>query len=181
MYALIENGAVTRYPYTATDMRLANPNTSFPNQLSDKTLAEFGLYRVTQVVPPQVQTGQIAVEGIPVLIGEEWTQVWGVRAKSSVELATEMQVLQTGVVQATQDRLDAFARTRNYDSILSLCTYATSPTPKFAVEGQYGVEARDATWAKLYEMLAEIQAGTRPMPRGFADVEPDLPSLIWPV
>lgn len=84
------------------------------------------------------------------------------------------------VVDGTQVRLDAFARTRNYDGILSLCTYATSPTAKFSAEGQYGVDARDATWAKLYEMLAEVQAGTRPMPSGYADVEPELPALVWP-
>lgn len=84
------------------------------------------------------------------------------------------------VVSNTQARLDTFARTRNYDGILSLCTYATSPTAKFSAEGQYGVVARDATWAKLYEMLAEVQAGTRPMPGSFADVEPELPALVWP-
>lgn len=88
--------------------------------------------------------------------------------------------VQAEVVEATQARLDAFARTRNYDGILSLCTYATSPTAKFAAEGQYGVEARDATWAKLYEMLDEVQDGMRPMPTGFADVEPELPALAWP-
>lgn len=84
------------------------------------------------------------------------------------------------VTTATQKRLDDFARTRNYDGILSLCTYASSPTAKFAAEGQYGVTARDATWATLYEMLAEVQAGTRPMPGGYTDVEPELPALVWP-
>ncbi len=89
--------------------------------------------------------------------------------------------IQQEIVTATQQRLDDFARTRNYDGILSLCTYATSTVPKFAAEGQYGVTARDATWAKLYEMLAEVEAGTRPMPTGFADIEPELPVLAWPV
>lgn len=88
--------------------------------------------------------------------------------------------VQGEIVTATQQRLDDFARTRNYDGILSLCTYATSTVPKFQAEGQYGVTARDATWAKLYEMLAEVEAGTRPMPTGFADIEPELPSLAWP-
>lgn len=43
--------------------------------------------------------------------------------------------LQAQVVQSTQQRLDDFARTRNYDGILSACTYATSTVPKFAAEG----------------------------------------------
>lgn len=88
--------------------------------------------------------------------------------------------LQAEIVVATQRRLDAFARTRNYDGILSACTYATSSVAKFATEGQYCVTARDATWAKLYEMLAEVQAGTRPVPSGYPDIEPELPALDWP-
>lgn len=83
-------------------------------------------------------------------------------------------------VDGTQSRLDAFAQTRNYDGILSACTYATSTVPKFQAEGQYCVEARDATWAKLYQIMAEVQAGTRPMPSGYADIEGDLPVLQWP-
>lgn len=88
--------------------------------------------------------------------------------------------IQAEIVTATQARLDDFAKTRNYDGILSLCTYATSTVPKFKAEGQYGVEARDATWAKLYAMLGEIESGARPIPTGFADIEPELPSLAWP-
>ena len=88
--------------------------------------------------------------------------------------------LQSEIVSAAQQRLDDFARTRNYDGILSLCTYATSTVPKFQTEGKYGVTARDATWATLYEMLAEVEAGTRPVPSGYADIEPDLPALAWP-
>jgi hypothetical protein len=89
--------------------------------------------------------------------------------------------VQAVVVQATQQRLDDFAKTRNYDGILSACTYATSTVPKFQGEGQYAVGARDATWGALYQIMAEVMAGTRPMPTIFADVEPDLPTLVWPV
>lgn len=83
-------------------------------------------------------------------------------------------------VERTQKRLDDFARTRNYDNILSACTYAASMVPKFAAEGQYCVTARDNTWATLYQVLAEVEAGTRPMPSGYADIEPLLPVLEWP-
>ncbi len=90
------------------------------------------------------------------------------------------QLLIWQITQDTQRRLDDFARTGNYDGILSLCTYATSQVPKFQAEGQYGVTARDATWAALYQIMAEVEAGARPMPSGYADIEPDLPALVWP-
>jgi hypothetical protein len=78
-----------------------------------------------------------------------------------------------------QGRLDAFAHTRGYDGILSACTYVTSTVPKFAAEGQYCVQARDATWAKCYEVLHEVQSGQQPMPT-WADLEAELPPLEWP-
>ena len=84
-------------------------------------------------------------------------------------------------VAAIQQRLDDFARTRNYDGILSACTYATSTVPKFQAEGQAAVNLRDGTWAAAYEILAEVQAGERPMPAFLADIEADLPALAWPV
>lgn len=180
MYTLIKNGIVFKYPYTITDLRLANPSTSFPNTPSDETLADFGLYRVAQVVVPQVQSGQVAVEGTPVLVGGQWTQVWALRDKTPGELAAEMQTLQAGVVQATQDRLDAFAQTRDYDDIKSATGYAGCSVLRFDIEGTYCRDARAETWDALYVILAEVKAGTRPVPTSFADVEPLLPRLVWP-
>ena len=78
-----------------------------------------------------------------------------------------------------QKHLDDFARTRNYDSILSAATYATSTVPKFKAEGQYAVEARDATWAKCYEVLAVVEAGSHPMPT-LDELLAELPVLTWP-
>lgn len=88
--------------------------------------------------------------------------------------------LQAGIVAQTQDRLDSFAKTRNYDGILSACTYATSSVPKFQAEGQYAVNARDQTWATLYTVMADVQAGQWAMPESFDDIEPLLPQLTWP-
>ena len=102
------------------------------------------------------------------------------KAFSVVFVATEAQFI-AAVTEATQARLDTFAKTRNYDGILSACTYADSTVPKFATEGQYAVQARDATWAALYALLAEVQAGTQPVPASFDDVRPLLPALEWPV
>lgn len=80
---------------------------------------------------------------------------------------------------AVQQRLDDFAKTRNYTNIMSAATYATSTVPKFKDEGQYAVEVRDATWAKCYEVLAEVEAGSRPMPT-LDELLSELPKLVWP-
>ena len=84
-------------------------------------------------------------------------------------------------LDCTQARLDAFARTRQYDDIKSASDYAGCSVPKFDIEGTYCRDARALTWDALYRILGEVQAGTRPVPTGFADIEPDLPPLVWPV
>ena len=80
---------------------------------------------------------------------------------------------------AVQLRLDTFFQSRGYDGILSAATYAASSVLKFQVEGQYAVEARDATWAKCYEILAAVEGGTSPMPTE-AELLAELPALGWP-
>lgn len=86
-----------------------------------------------------------------------------------IELAREM----------VQKRLDAFAAQKNYDGILSACSYATSQNSVFAAEGQQAVNARDASWLALYNYLGQVQAGATPVPKVPADIEAVLPALSW--
>ena len=93
---------------------------------------------------------------------------------------TPEQIIQDFTVRV-QLRLDDFARSdgKFYDNMLSLCTYATSTNPVFAREGQYGVEARDATWAAAYGIMNAVLAGERPIP-AWEELEAELPALAWP-
>ena len=136
--------------------------------------------------PPHDPLTQFTQETPPVLtVKGHWEQQWEVLDLDADTIAAKQaqhaQELQTAIVAAVQSRLDTFAQTRNYDGILSAATYASSTVPKFAAEGQCAVNLRDNTWATLYTLLAEIQAGTRPVPTGYADFEPLLPALAWPV
>lgn len=108
-------------------------------------------------------------------------EVAEIDARKADAVAQVAQAFQAAVVTATQARLDTFANTRNYDGILSACTYASSAVPKFQSEGQYCVNARDNTWASLYALMGEVQAGTAPMPATIDEVVALLPELTWPV
>jgi len=114
-----------------------------------------------------------------------WTGVeWNLRDMNAEEIAAvdtrEAEQLIKSITDKTQQRLDRFAQTRGYDNIVSACSYATSQHPKYGVEGTYCVKAREDTWDALYAILAEVQAGTRPKPSSYEDIEADLPVLQWP-
>jgi len=88
------------------------------------------------------------------------------------------QIIQS-FTDSVQKRLDDFARTRNYDGILSACTYSTSHNPQFKAEGQCAADARDATWASCYQIMEAVLSGERPMPT-LDELLSELPKLEWP-
>lgn len=183
MYVLAPNQNVEKFPYSIGDLRKDNPQVSFPSNPSVETLASYNVFPVVSTGAQYDQATQVATqEGCVYNAAKQrWETSWTVRDKTAEEQAAAVAALQADIVAQTQARLDAFAQTRNYDGILSACTYATSPTQTFQTEGQYCVTARDNTWATLYQYMALVQAGTEPMPTGYADIEPILPPLVWPV
>lgn len=182
MHALVTNQRIEKYPYSISELRKDNPQVSFPKNPGDELLAAFNVVRVQPTdFPAYNSMTQRIEEGQPVFSDGQWVQAWKVTPLTADEVAQQQRALQENIVAQTQQRLDDFARTRGYDGILSAATYVTSTVPKFAAEGQCCVEARDATWACLYAILAEVEAGIRLAPTSFEDIEKELPVLSWPV
>lgn len=152
---------------------------------ADGKADQFGVVPLAITEPPTYDplTQTVVRDGCEVVDGA-WQYKWRIDALTPEQIAANQaaaaQALQASIVASTQQRLDTFFQTRNYDGILSACTYANSSIANFQAEGQYAVDARDSTWATLYTIMGEVQAGTRPMPAGFADIEADLPVLAWP-
>jgi hypothetical protein len=85
-YALIEDGLVTAYPYSENQLREDNPNTSFPLEISADTMTDFGAVPVVAVAAPATTADQVAEEGTPELVGDQWQQSWVIRARTADEL-----------------------------------------------------------------------------------------------
>lgn len=68
-------------------------------------------------------------------------------------------------VAAIQAEMDRQAQAKGYDNIISACTYAMQPMgAPFQAEGAAFVAWRSQVWSQAYTMLAQVEAGTQPMP-----------------
>lgn len=181
MHALVINGNIEKYPYSIGELRKDNPQTSFPKNPTNELLSEWNVYPVSRTDRPSHHpVTETLKEGKPVNQNGVWTQVWEVIPASAEQIQQNKESLIASMAGQAQDRLDRFAQSRGYDGILSLCTYTQSGVQKFADEAAYGIFARDETWAILYQILAEVEAGSREVPTSFAEIEPLLPVLNWP-
>jgi hypothetical protein len=192
------NTETNQYPLSASDIRSENPNTSFPSPFVPSSKYQWVFPTPQPTFDPVIE---VAIETTPQFTSKGvWEQRWEVAPKFTeytdddgvtytvaeqeaaaiaADTSAKLEALQRTIVERTQARLDAFALTRNYSSILSATTYVDSAITKFAIEGAYAKQTRDSTWATLYEILAEVQAGTRPVPNSYEEIEPELPVLQW--
>ena len=105
MFAKITNGAVDKFPYTVGQLRHDNPNTSFPKQIPDETLLEFGMVPVTEVPAPEFDPMTHFAEWGPVPVLQEgaWVLLPTVREYSEAQIA-ERDAEAAKSVRAERDR-----------------------------------------------------------------------------
>jgi len=100
---------------------------------------------------------------------------WEAEGNVPLPAFTDEELLERAKVQleqAVQVHLDATARARGYDSILSACSYASAPN-RFQMESQAFIEWRSACWDMAFQVQQEVAEGTRPVP-----TEEELISLL---
>lgn len=87
MYVKASNQVVEKFPYSIGDLRKDHPNTSFPKNISDAQLAEWGVQRVTLAPMVDVPAGKVAVQNDqPDYEGTQWVLNWSVRDYTQAEL-----------------------------------------------------------------------------------------------
>lgn len=178
MYVKIIDGQPVQY--TIGQLRKDNPNTSFPKTISANTLAQFGVYEVyEEPVPSYDQDTHKPGVSYITKSGGKWIWRTPVVKLTAEDIQSRVQAQVEVYTNAIQMMLDDEAKSRGYDGILSLCSYATSSNPKFQAEGQAGVEWRDGVWAGAYAALEEWKSGGQKPT--LEDLLASLPKMAWPV
>jgi hypothetical protein len=87
MYAKVESGSVTKFPYSFNDLRVDNSNVSFPaTALQDAdTRAAYNVEEVQDVAHANLP-GYNYTLATPVFDGGVWKQVWTETAKNAADL-----------------------------------------------------------------------------------------------
>lgn len=189
-HKLTPSGPEIIYPYTIEQFREDFPQTGINlagytlGQLGESNLTEFNVWKVKPMeeMPEATEFHEEVVERTPRFIENVgWEEFWELVPLTGQELQDKIDAHTAAFAAQVQHRLDTFAQTRNYDNILSACTYANSSVPKFAAEGAYCVAKRDETWELMYQILDDAVNELRPIPMEFEDIEDELPELVWPV
>ena len=87
MYVKLKNGLIDKYPYSISQLKQDNKDTSFPTEMSDERLADWDVFPVVQTDCPQVDYKQIIAEDTPINENGVWKQVWNVTDKSVDEIS----------------------------------------------------------------------------------------------
>lgn len=98
--------------------------------------------------------------------------------ESQLVTFVKLQIVQD-LSSAVQFYLDERAKEKNFDGILSACSYANSKNPLFAVDGAACSIWRDAVWTYCYQVLSDVEANKRDAPT-VDQLLAELPAFSWP-
>jgi hypothetical protein len=99
MFAKIKDGVVQQFPYSVGELRRDNPNTSFPKNISDEVMADFGMFPVIQKPIPDFDDQTHFVEWGSIIFkeGGQWFILPTVRELSAAQIAERDASLAAGV------------------------------------------------------------------------------------
>jgi len=159
-------------PYSIRQLRIDNPDTSFPAEPSNELLAEWGVYPVIKSATPEYDAAmQYLVAADPVLIDGQWIQQW-----EAIDLPASD--AQAAYAAALESHYDAVAQSRRYDNRLACALRAGYPGP-FQAEALAFAQWMDNCNATAYQYMLDVEAGKleRPTIAGMLKLVPD---IVWP-
>lgn len=191
VYAHVVNGALVEYPLT--EEIIANrglplemftpvvkdvvPEVPAFHDLSERCVMKLGYPTIVYELKPQgLATLLQKANGFTGMVTVDTPDVF----LKDVDPALVTRVYQL-VRNHIQERLDAFAATREYDNIASAITYRGSSIPKFAAEAERAFALRDLAWIQLNTFMAEMMDPENPVPipKSVQEVESHIPELTW--
>ena len=149
------------------EFRQANPNVSFPEDLSGVDLTGYGCVPFVKTVRPTPGQWKRVVELPPVGGVQQWGE----------EPMTEAEITEAFIV-ALDSLYNARAKEKQYDNRIT-CAIRAGYAGPFQAEGIAFAQWMDACNAYGYQQLALVMTGQRAIPT-LDEFLAELPVLTWP-
>ena len=192
MYAKIENGLPVEWPVREFQIR-NSVSASLPVTLKPEDVAEYGFEPYAESDKPVFnELVEKVEERVPAKQGSTWVQSWEIiqlydQAKREQVLADDAAKKEAEAQQALIDQynaaldkhLDTTAQSKRYTDRFTCAIRAGFQGP-YQPEGLAFGQWMDTCNQLAYQMLAEIEAGTRPMFASTDEFIAALPTMVWP-
>jgi len=88
MYVKVKDGQIEKFPFYMDDLLKANPTVSFPQNMSDDQLSEWGVEKVRELSKPNYsrRTEKLKVDDRPQFVDGEWQLGWSIVKKSDEDI-----------------------------------------------------------------------------------------------
>ena len=93
-YILTLPDAEPVYPYTLTDLKRANPETSFPTDMTNFDASDWHCHPVQDTAPPQAQ-GKVAQRIAPNFVGGAWVEQWALVDYTAEDIEQQWSVVRS--------------------------------------------------------------------------------------
>lgn len=151
VYVKIQDGEVLAYPYSIAQLKLDNPNTSFPSPISENVLEDFDVYPVTIERPDYiVRTQKLVEDTAPTLVDNVWTLNYNVVSKTAEE------------IQAYDDLYAESNRNKRDDLLAETDWWASTDLTMTDDQTSYRQALRDITTHENWPHLEEDDWPTKP-------------------
>ena len=118
------DGTLEQYPYTLTDLRCENKNTSWPQNISDELAVEFGVFLVLPA-PQPTDRYDINLERSAKKQGANWVEQWIETPATPEQIAERTNAKEAEVRQQRNQLLNACDWTQLPDAPVPPAPWAT--------------------------------------------------------
>lgn len=136
MYVKVINNIVEKYPYSIKDLIKENQGISFPSELPDSLLNEYGIFKVEPTDCPIVGFDKNVNEATPKLINGVWKQAWQVTDATYEEHLARVLEARANEYPPISDYLDGLVKNdqAQIDKYIADCLAVKIKYPKPSLE-----------------------------------------------
>lgn len=182
IFARVEGNRVIEYPITIAEIKARRMPFNYFRQVAfeDRVNAP-DFHRVVEAIRLERDTPVVSYSVEPLTIQEILDKLWeGKETLSPAEVPPQavstLFSLASGIITK---RLDDFAKTKDYDNIVSLCSYVDDPDPVLDKEGRRGRFLRSQAWGSLRDYQNKVLAGSLPIPRSEKELLSCVIEFTW--